>query len=52
MSVLLVHKLRALTGFLKFSKVVEINYAIFQDLGSFEKERFLKMALGKFWIFV
>ena len=31
---------------------MEIDNAIFQDLESFGKEKFFKMALKKFWIFV
>ena len=29
---------------------MEIENAIFQDLGSFEKERIFKMDMAKFWI--
>ena len=36
------------TGFGKFWKVTEIDNAIFQDLESFGKEMFLKMALENF----
>ena len=32
-------------------KVMEIGIAIFQDQESFRKERILKMAMEKFWIF-
>ena len=31
---------------------MEIDSAIFQDLGSFGKEKFFKMAMEKCWIFV
>ena len=31
---------------------MKFENAISQDLGSFGKERFLKMAMEKFWIFV
>ena len=31
---------------------MEINNAIFQDLESFGKEKFFKMVLEKFWIFI
>ena len=35
-----------------FWKVMEIDNAIFLDLESFGKERFFKMAMEKFWIFI
>ena len=31
---------------------MEIDYAIYQDLDSFGREKFFKMAMEKFWIFV
>ena len=31
---------------------MEIDNAIFQDVESFGKERFFKMAVEKFWIFL
>ena len=31
---------------------MELDSAIFQGLESFEKERFFKMAMKKFWSFV
>ena len=31
---------------------MEVDNAIFQDLESFVKRRFFKMAMEKFWIFV
>ena len=36
----------------EFWKVLEIDYAIFQDLESFGKERIFRMAMEKFWIVV
>ena len=39
-------------GFRKSWKVIEIDNVIFQDLKSFENERFFKMAMEKFWILV
>ena len=39
-------------GFGKFWKVMEIDNAIFQDLGMFGKEKYSKMAMEKFWILV
>ena len=35
-----------------FWNVLEIENDIFQDLESFRKERILKLAVKKFWIFV
>jgi len=40
------------TGFGKFWKVMTIDNAIFQDLEGLGKEKFFKMPLEKFWIFV
>ena len=40
------------TGLGKFWKVMEIENAIFQDLGSLGKEKVFKMAMEEFWIFV
>ena len=38
------------TGFGRLRKVMEIENAIFQDLESFGKEKFFKVAMEKFWI--
>ena len=35
-----------------FEKVLEIDNAIFQDMEILERERFFKMAMEEFWIFV
>ena len=43
---------RVRAGFRKFWEVPEIYSVIFQDLGSFGIEKFFKMALKKFWVFV
>ena len=43
---------RVRTGFAKFWNIMEIHNAIFQDLESFGKEEFFKMAVEKFWIVV
>ena len=38
--------------FEKFWRVMEFDNTIFQDLKGFGKEKFFKMAMEKFWIFV
>ena len=38
--------------FAQFWKVMDIDIAIFQDLESFGKGRFFKVAMKKFWIVV
>ena len=45
-------KIRVCMGFGEFWKVMEISNAIFQNLKSFGKETFFKIAMEKFWIFV
>ena len=39
-------------SFGKFWKVKVIDNAIFQNLESFGKDKFLEIAMEKFWIFV
>ena len=45
-----IHRVRMVFG--KFWKVMEIDYAIFQDLESFGKKEFFNMAMEEFLIFV
>ena len=48
----MIHLFRVCAGFGKVWKATEIDNAIFQDLRSFGKGRFFKMAMEKLWIFV
>ena len=47
-----VYKMLCMQGSYGFWKVMEIDSEIFQHLESFGKEKFFKMAMEKFWIFV
>ena len=44
--------IRVRAAFRKLWKVMEIGNATFQDLESFGKEKFFKLVVEKFWIFV
>ena len=48
----MIHLFRVCAGFGKVWKAMEIDDAIFQDLKSFGRGRFFKMAMEKLWIFV
>ena len=52
MCILVIVNSEFLRSFGKFWNVMEIDNTIFEDLESFGKGIFFKMAVEKFWIFV